>query len=189
MPNINSTVYVNFFDVIDPIKVNKFINFTVETIKQHSPAELYYLISSSGGDVDSGFTLYNFLVSLRSKMTITMHNIGNINSIANVIFVAGQKRYAAPTASFLFHGIVMNFAAGGYGRTVLKENLSRLDGMEARMAETISQNSKITMEELKNFFQQGEGRDVNFALAKGIIQEIKIPAVPPGFVHLAMSFV
>jgi ATP-dependent protease ClpP protease subunit len=189
MSNINSTVYINFFDGIEPIKVNKFINFTVEAIQKHNPKEIYYLISSAGGDVDSGFTLYNFLLSLQSKITIAMHNIGTIDSMANVIFIAGQKRYAAPTASFLFHGIVMNFNAGGFGRIALKEALSRLDGMETRMAEAISQNSKLTTEELKIFFQQGEGKDVNFAFEKGIIQEIKIPAVPPGFVHLAMSFV
>jgi ATP-dependent protease ClpP protease subunit len=141
MSDPQKTVYINFFDGIDPAKVNKFIHFTVDAIKQHNPTEIYYFISSNGGDVDSGFTLYNFLVSLQSKITISMHNIGTIDSIANVIFMGGQKRYAAPNASFLYHGIVMNFNAGGYGRTILKENLSRLDGMETRMADTISKNS------------------------------------------------
>jgi ATP-dependent protease ClpP protease subunit len=183
------TIYINFFDGIDPTKVNKFINFTVGAINQYDPKEIYYLISSGGGDVDSGFTLYNFLISLQSKIQISMHNIGTIDSIANVIFISGQKRYAAPNASFLYHGIVINFNAGGYARTILKENLSRLDGMEARMATTISKHSKLTEDELKNFFQQGEGKDVNFALSKEVIHEIKIPEVPRGFVHLAMSFV
>lgn len=118
-----------------------------------------------------------------------MHNIGTVDSIANVIFMGGQKRYAAPNASFLYHGIVMNFNPGGIGRTLLKENLSRLDGMETRMADTISKHSKLTTSELKGLFQQGEGKDVNFALSKEIIHEIKIPSVPPGVVHLAMSFV
>ena len=183
------TIYITFFDGIDPVKVNKFIKFTIDAIQQHNPTEIYYLISSNGGDVDSGFTLYNFLLSLQSKMTITMHNIGTIDSIANVIFLAGQKRFAAPNASFLYHGIVMNFNTGGVGRTVLKENLSRLDGMETRMAETISMNSKLTTVELKEFFQQGEGKDVKFALEKEVIHEIKNPAVPKGAVYLAMSFV
>jgi ATP-dependent protease ClpP protease subunit len=186
---MDKTIYINFFDGINPTTVNKFIKFTVDAIQQHSPTEIVYFISSNGGDVDSGFTLYNFLVSLHGKIKITMHNIGTIDSIANVIFLAGQKRYAAPNASFLFHGIVMNFNAGGIGRTLLKENLSRLDGMETRMADTISKNTKLTTEELKNFFQQGEGKDVQFALDKAVIHEIKVPSVPQGSVHLAMSFV
>jgi len=183
------TIYINFFDAINPITVNKFIRFTVDAINQHNPTEIYYFISSNGGDVDSGFTLYNFLISLQNIITVTIHNTGTIDSIANVIFVAGQKRYAAPNASFLYHGIVMNFTAGGYGRTTLKENLSRLDGMESRMAETISKNSKLTKKELKKFFQQGEGKTVEFALTKGVIHEIKTPLIPKGAIHLAMSFV
>mgnify|MGYP001562549329 CR=1 FL=1 len=189
MPDPQKTIYINFFDGINPTTVNKFIKFTVDAITQHNPTELYYFISSPGGDVDSGFTLYNFLISLQSKITITMHNIGQIDSIANVIFIAGQKRYAAPNSSFLYHGIVMNFNAGGVSRTILKENLSRLDGMEERMADTISKNTKLTVTELKDFFQQGEGKDVTFALTKEVIHEIKVPAVPHGAIHLAMSFV
>jgi ATP-dependent Clp protease protease subunit len=179
---------MDFFDGIDPLKVNKFIQFTTEVINQHTPTELYFFISSNGGDVDSGFVLYNFLVSLHSKLTVTMHNTGSIDSIANVIFVAGQNRYAAPNSSFLFHGVSMNLQ-GGVSRTILKESLSRLEGMENRIAHTVSKHSELTEIELTSLFQQGEGKDVNFALDKKIIQEIKVPSVPHDSVHLAMTFV
>jgi ATP-dependent protease ClpP protease subunit len=185
----DKTIYINYFDGIDRIKVNKFIQFTVDAIDQHNPTEIYYFISSNGGDVDSGFTLYNFLLSLQNKLKISMHNIGTIDSIANVIFLAAKKRFGAPNSAFLFHGIVMNFNAGGVGKLILKENLSRLDGMETRMAETISQNSKLSIEELRNLFLQGEGKDINFALEKGIIHEIKNPEIPQGSIHLVMNFV
>jgi ATP-dependent protease ClpP protease subunit len=182
------TIYINFFDNIDPVKVNRFIQFCTDVIKQHDPSELYFLIASNGGDVDSGFVLYNYLISLQSKLTVTMHNTGTIDSIANVIFMSGQRRYAAPNAAFLFHGVAMNFT-GPQSRTTLKESLSRIIGMENRIGLTISQNSKLTEEELEILFRQGEGKDVNFALEKGIIHEIKSPAVPPGAIHLAMTFV
>lgn len=182
------TVYINFFDGIDPTKVNKFIQFTTEVINQHNPTELYFFIASMGGDVDSGFVLYNFLISLQGKLTITMHNTGTVDSIANVIFVAGQNRYAAPNSSFLFHGVLMNMQ-GGVSRTILKETLSRLEGMENRIAHTVSKHSKLTEEELTSLFHQGEGKDVNFALSKEIIHKIIAPSVPPGSIHLAMTFV
>jgi ATP-dependent Clp protease, protease subunit len=183
----NQTVYINFFDGIDPVKVNKFIQFTTEVIRQYNPHELYFFVASNGGDVDSGFVLYNFLVSLQIKMKITMHNTGTIDSIANVIFMAGQNRYAAPNTSFLFHGVSMNFN-GGQNRTALKEALSRLEGMENRIAQTVSKHSKLSETELTSLFQQGEGKDVNFALNKEIIHEIKLPSVPQGAIHLAMTF-
>ncbi len=185
---MDKTIYINFFDGIDPIKVNKFIQFTTDVIKQNDPTELYFFIASNGGDVDSGFVLYNFLISLQSKITITMHNTGTIDSIANVIFAAGQKRYAAPNASFLFHGVSMNLQ-GGVSRAILKESLSRLEGMENRIAHTVSKHSKLTEAELTNLFHHGEGKDVHFALDKEIIQEIKVPTVPHGSIHLTMNFV
>lgn len=181
------TVYINFFDEISPIKVNKFIKFTTQAIEDHNPAELYYLISSNGGDVDSGFVLYNFLISLKSKLTVTMHNIGSIDSIANVAFVGAHKRFSAPSASFLLHGVTINIDAA-CKRTMLKEQLSRLEGMENRIAHTLSEHTKLTERELTSLFRQGEGKDVFFALEKEIIHEIKEPAIPPDSIHLAMTF-
>ena len=188
MTEQQKTLYINFFDSIDPVKVNKFIQFCTDAIMQHNPTELYFLIASNGGDVDSGFVLYNYLISLQEKLTVVMHNTGTIDSIANVIFMGGQKRYAAPNASFLYHGVSMNFS-GPQSRTAIKESLSRLDGMEKRIAKTISENTKLTEAELEILFRQGEGKDVNFALDKGIVHEIKNPSIPHGSIHLAMTFV
>jgi hypothetical protein len=35
----NKTIYINFFDEIYPVKVNKFIQFTTDVIKQYNPTE------------------------------------------------------------------------------------------------------------------------------------------------------
>ncbi len=181
------TVYINYFDAIDPLKVNKFIQFCSDAIQNYQPSELYLFISSGGGDVDSGFVLYNYLTALSGKIRITVHNTGNIDSIANVIFMAGQNRYAAPNASFLFHGVAMN-CNGAFTRTMLTETLSRCIGMENRISQTISSKSKLTDAEIEILFRQGEGKDVHFALEKEIIHEIKVPSVPAGAIHLAMHF-
>ena len=107
-----------------------------------------------------------------------MHNIGQIDSIANVIFIAGQKGMPPQTSSFLYHGIVMNFNAGGVSRTILKENLSRLDGMEERMADTISKkNTKLTVTELKDFFsaRRRQRRNLYAVDKKKLSMKLKFP--------------
>src|SRR5690349_8578722 len=152
---MSKTIYINFFDGINPTTVNKFIKFTVDAIAQHNPTEIYFFISSGGGDVNSGFTLYNFLISLQTKLTISMHNTGQIDSIANVIFMGGQKRYAAPNSAFLFHGVVLTFKESvGLGK--LNEEVSRLISIETRMADTISKHTKLTTAELEALYKQGE---------------------------------
>lgn len=64
-------------------------------------------ISSSGGDVSSGFTAYHFMKSL--PVPIHCYNISNIDSIANVIFLAGSRRFSNRRARFLLHPFQWQF--------------------------------------------------------------------------------
>ena len=63
----------------------------------------YVLLSTPGGQVTSGLTVYNFLRSIPAK--VTMHNIGNVNSIGNAIFLAADERFACAHSTFMFHGV------------------------------------------------------------------------------------
>jgi len=65
--------------------------------------KVYLLLNSNGGNVNAGIHCYNMLRSL--PVALTTHNVGNVNSIANTIFLAGEKRYVAASASFMFHGV------------------------------------------------------------------------------------
>ncbi len=187
MSSEKKTVYITFVGGIDKALVNKFITFCTAVVKEHKPDELYFMIASPGGDVDSGFVLYNYLQALQGGMQVTMHNIGNIDSIANVIFLSGERRVASPNASFHFHGVAMN-VTGAMNRNALKETLSRCEGMERRIMKTIHTRTKLSIETLEGLFSQGEGKDVGFAEEHGIIEEVKPPSIPAGAVHLQMNF-
>lgn len=87
--------------------------------------ELRIYISSKGGDTVAGFTAYNFLKSLGVK--ITTHNLSNVESIANVIFMAGSERFANPLSRFLLHPLHWGFAAPQADHLRLKEWAACLD--------------------------------------------------------------
>ncbi len=65
------------------------MNFLSDQINK-GQKEFYFLISSPGGSVNDGIVLYNFIKALPAK--IIMHNIGVIDSIATVIFLAANER-------------------------------------------------------------------------------------------------
>ena len=67
--------------------------------------DFYFFLSTPGGDVMSGLTIYNFLRAL--PVPITMHNIGNVNSIGNAIFVSADAnhRLACAHSTFMFHEV------------------------------------------------------------------------------------
>jgi len=109
MDNAQKVIYVNYCDEISMVKVKAIMGALSEIINREKPDTIYCLFSSSGGHVESGIALYNFLRAL--PVGIIMHNTGSIDSIANIVFLAADTRYSSVHSSFLFHGINWNFGA------------------------------------------------------------------------------
>jgi len=173
----DDTIYVNYFDGIDDSKVKSLMAICSDIVANQKPKTIYFLFSSNGGGVNAGITLYNFLRAL--PVEIVMHNVGSIDSIANVIFLAGSRRYAAVHSSFLFHGINWGFGAGAsLTFNQLNETLSIFKREEDKIASIIAERTKMTEPEIRDLFRQGETKDLQFAVSKGVIDEIIAPSIP-----------
>jgi hypothetical protein len=66
---------------------------------QSGASEIELHMSTEGGNMTAGFALYFFLKSL--PIPLTTFNIGSVESVGVVIFLAGAKRYACPGTRFL----------------------------------------------------------------------------------------
>jgi len=64
-------------------------------------------ISSPGGNIYWGVTAYNFLRGL--GIEVITHNVGQVDSVAAVIYCAGDRRLSVPDARFVIHGVSMTF--------------------------------------------------------------------------------
>ncbi len=176
---MNDTVYLTFHDNITQESANRFMDFCAKSIQQYKPKQLYFLFSSGGGLVDSGVALFNYLRGLPQK--IVMHNVGSIDSIANAVFLAAEVRYAAPTSAFLLHGITWNFGQGAIlTYSQMQETMSRFDAAEQLTAQIIGDRTKLTPDEVRALFRQGESKAPSFALEKGLIHEIRNVQIPDG---------
>ena len=74
---------------------------------QSGASEIELHMSTEGGNMTAGFALYFFLKSL--PIPLHTHNIGSVESVGVVIFLAGQQRYACPGARFLIHPLHWGF--------------------------------------------------------------------------------
>jgi ATP-dependent Clp protease protease subunit len=181
------TFYLSYYDSINEPKAKSFMQTCTDVIHRNKPKQLYFLFSSTGGSVDAGIVMFNYLRAL--PVEIIMHNIGSVDSMANVVFLAANVRYAAPHSSFLFHGIIWPFPQGTqltYNQ--LQEIRSRFQIDEAKMTGIIKERTKMSLEDLEKLFGQGESKDATFAMQKGIIQEIKEAKVPDGAPFLSLNF-
>lgn len=173
------TFYINYFDSIDIKRVKTIMSVCANIIAKDKPNKLYFLFASPGGDVNSGIVLYNYLKALPVK--IIMHNIGTVDSIGNIIFSAGEERYASPHSTFLFHGVKMNINQGSsLSVEQLGELRSRLDSDQLKIAGILQENTNLNEEEILGFFREGESKDAEFAREKGLVHDIRIAKIQEG---------
>lgn len=181
-----STVYISFHAPINEQTTQQLLGATFDQMQQGA-TEIVYLLSTPGGVIASGITLYNILKSL--PVSVVMHNVGNIDSIGNAIFLAGKTRFACTHSTFMFHGVGFDICQGArLERQYLKERLDSIVADESRIGGIIADETALVAEEIDDLFAQANTKDARFALDKGFINEIRDVSIPEGVPVLQLVF-
>ena len=173
------TAYVSFSAEVNPTTTEGMLRAAAE-LAQQSFEVVHLLLSTPGGSVMHGITIYNMLRAMPFKLVT--HNVGAVNSIGNVIFLAGEDRYACPNSTFMFHGIGFDVKAGArFEEKLLRERLEGINADQAQIASIIEQRAGFTgPDEVKELFLEAQTKDPTYALAKGIIHDIRDVEIPSG---------
>jgi ATP-dependent Clp protease protease subunit len=183
---VANTTYVSFSAEINQPTTEALLGVCADLANRKVDI-VYLMLSSPGGSVMCGLTLYNVLRAMPFKL-IT-HNVGNVDSIGNCVFLAGTERYCCPNATFMFHGV--GFDVSGTVRFDEKLLRERTDGVQAdqrRIAAVIRERAKIDPDELDKLFLEAVTRDPSYALSRGIIDEIRDVQIPKGAPILQLVF-
>jgi ATP-dependent protease ClpP protease subunit len=179
-------VYISFSAEIDLKTTETLIAVTFQQIQQGA-TELYYLFSTPGGQVAQGIALYNTLKAL--PVPTIMHNVGNVDSIGNAIFLAGKKRYACPGSTFMFHGVGFDVPAGArIEQAKAEEFLHGILAEQKKIGTVIAHETSLEGKDIKGLFRKAQTKDAHFALNKGIIHEIREAEIPVGAATIALVF-
>lgn len=148
---------------------------------------VYLMFSTPGGLVMNGLNLYNVLRAFPFKL-IT-HNVGNVDSIGNAVFLAGTERYACPHSTFMFHGVGFDMQAGQR----LEEKLVRekLDGImkdQKRIGSIFGQHTNLDARKVGKLFREARTKDADFALDVGIVHDIREVNIPAGSPIISLIF-
>lgn len=95
-----SSHVIHFTAPINSATSGRLIDYCSQAVKQGAE-ELVIKIATMGGECSYGFSLYNFIASL--PIPVRTHNLGTIESMGNIIFLAGSHRSACLHSKFLFH--------------------------------------------------------------------------------------
>ncbi len=186
MENQEKTAYISFSADINVTTAEHLMGTVFQEISKGAN-HIYILFSSTGGMVDPGIALYNTLKGINAKLT--MHNVGNVDSTANAVFMAGHERFACPHSTFMFHGVKWGFGQGQtLGPSELGELVGNLEALEAKIAGIIHDQTSLVTEEINRFFVEAQTVDSASALAKGIVQGVRDVDLPPGAETVQLVF-
>jgi ATP-dependent Clp protease, protease subunit len=182
-PAPQKIAYVSFSAGINQESTDALIATMAECSKQRATA-VHLLISSGGGSIMHAINLFNLLRGLPFKL-IT-HNVGNVDSAGNVIFLAADERYACQPSTFMFHGVGREFS-GVLKTKDAREILASLQADESRISSIIEQRSKLSADQIRAFFEEAHTMDATEALASGLINDIRDVKVPTGGTVMPLS--
>ena len=172
----NEREYVLFTREISQESMNELIDALMNAA--NSSSETYLLLNCGGGNVMAGIYAYNMMRALPTKLIV--HNVGSVNSVANVLFLAADTRYSTPPSTFMFHGVAFNRQGPlKLDERYLKEYLDSVVADHDRIGKIISDRSHLTPSEVSELFSEQRVRDVDWALDRGVIHEIVDLKIPP----------
>ncbi len=172
------TKYIVFTADIQKEQIAKLRTAITEAVNS-GVTEIYLAFSSGGGNVIEGLSIAAFMRSL--SIDVVTHNIGQTDSVANVVFAAGKKRYANSHASFMFHGITLPINQNLTEHQLLEvyENVKRL---RDAISTAFSLYTGIPLNEVSAWMARNGGTILSTAdsLSKTIIHEIRDFNIPQG---------
>lgn len=180
------TYYVSFSAEINPNTTESLIAVMADFANK-GVRSVYLMISTPGGTVMHGLNLYNVLRGMPFKLTT--HNVGNVDSIGNAVFLAGETRYASPHSTFMFHGVGFGAQAGQrYEEKQLKEHLDSVLADQRRIGAIIQERTHISEADAAALFRDAQTKDSAYAVSTGIVHEVKDVAIPAGSPVVSLVF-
>jgi ATP-dependent Clp protease protease subunit len=179
-------VYVSFSAEIDANTTESLIA-TMVNLSNQGVQRVVLCMSTPGGAVMNGMNVYNMLRAL--PFTLVTYNVGNVDSIGNAIFLAGDERYASPHSTFMFHGVGFT-AQGGkhFDEKLVRERLDGLLADQKRIGSIIEERTTLTSQQVEPLFRDAQTKDATYAVGAGIVHEIKDLEIPQGAPVISLVF-
>jgi ATP-dependent Clp protease protease subunit len=186
IPQGTELVYISFSARINPNTSEALIG-AMAVCANRGVRQVHLLLSTPGGSVMNGMNVHHVLKGM--PFELVTHNVGNIDSIGNLVFLAGSRRYTVQQATFMFHGVGFNVGnATRFEEKYLRERLESLMSDQRRIGDVIAQNSTLTKDEVAGLFLRAQTMDANWALDKRIVHEIRDVQIPSGTPVISLSF-
>lgn len=172
---------INFTAAITSSTCSQLIEKSSQAVHQGATG-LIINLATMGGECSYGFSMYNFLLTL--PIPVHTHNLGTVESMGNIIFLAGERRTACVHSKFLFHPFHWH-VNGSVDHARMSEYAMSLDYDLHLYARIVAERTADVGEELdiENYLIAAPRiLDPQQALASGMIHAIEPPKMDGGYI-------
>jgi ATP-dependent protease ClpP protease subunit len=168
--------YIRFMAPVTPQTTDLLIKLVDDKIR-NGYEKIHLMISSPGGNVFHGLSLYNFLYGI--PLEVDTYNFGSVDSIGVILFCAGKNRYSVPNARFLIHGVSFNFQGqASFDEKMMDEQLKGLQIDQSNIARIIAFTANKTEDEVRTAMHNRTTLSPEEAKLYGLVTEIKNNLMP-----------
>ena len=147
---------VNLIDVVTQVK------------DQEKASSFDVIIDSQGGNLQTGFEIYDYLKTIEAPVNTIGKNI--VASIATVIFMAGQKRSVQKGTEFMIHMPFLPFVENA-GKEDLEYLAKEVGRVENKLIDFYSDNLNLDKNAIKPILKNETWLSENQMQALGIVTE------------------
>ena len=168
--------FIRFMAPVVPQTSDQLFKIIDQKIKEKT-GRIHLLLSSPGGSVFHGLSLYNFLK--RAPLEVFTYNFGSVDSIGVVIFCSGSKRFSVPNARFLIHGVRFNINGNvSFDEKQVEEHLKSIKIDQLNIARVIADNTGKSAHKIEEDMNNRTTLNPNEAKDYGLVHEIKSELFP-----------
>lgn len=172
--------YIGFNHAIDRRSMEQLLATCSQAIQQGGFRRVILALNSGGGFLDQAHYAVNILGALPSDIEIVTHNVGNVASAANLLFVCGQRRLVAPGSTFFFHQTFFELGAGErITEPVAAAKLKGIQEEDLRAATIIATRTGSSVEEVRGWQNAEKVMSAQEALECGLVHAIEPLQIPP----------
>lgn len=176
--NQRSMPYISFSAEINRGTAEGLIALLADLANQKVSA-VYLMLATTGGSVAQGLNLYHMMRAF--PFDLITHNVGSVDSIGTVVFLAGQKRFACRHSTFTFHGAGFDVAAGlHFDEGALRREFEAVRIKNRTAGRIIAERSTLANKTIARLFRDRQIKDARYALDWGIVHEIRDISIPTG---------
>lgn len=170
-------LYISFASAVNPQTAQVLMGSLTNAVNQ-GHTKIHLLLSTPGGNTSEGITLYNFIRAL--PVPVFIYNMGRVDSIGNIVFQAGDRRIAATTSSFMFHGVGFDIANTRMELVHLIEKIQALQNDQSQISAIMVDRTGLPIDEVEGLFQQTAFVNSSEAVQRGIADEVSDINLPQG---------